>query len=69
MQMLLEEPLLAPREMLDLYRLASRSISYVTQIFLLQKKPRVADSFKFTCTVHVLMPPVWHLQLHAVEHA
>lgn len=59
MQMLLEEPLLAWSEMLGLYWLASRSISYVTQIFLYFKKNKkinkkmggVADSFNFTyCT-------------------
>lgn len=40
MQMLLEEPLLAWSEMLGLYWLASRSISYVTQIFLYFKKKK-----------------------------
>lgn len=40
MQMLLEEPLLAWSEMLGLYWLATRSISYVTQIFLYFKRKK-----------------------------
>lgn len=59
MQMLLEEPLLAWRGMLDLYWLATGSISYVTEkfsytYFKKEKKKVVgvcADSFNFTyCT-------------------
>lgn len=73
MQMLLEEPLLAWSEMLGLYWLASRSISYVTQIFLYFKKKKKKEKWESLIaltlpTVHVLMPPVWHLELHALEH-
>lgn len=55
MQMLLEEPPPAWREMVDLHGLTSRSISYVTQFFFFFfphfANPGVADHFNFTyCT-------------------